>query len=132
MILDWCSKLLKSVVGNISVKVTDAAEDADMFESATSSEPAKEETNEAVPVKEPPVEITIKNPKYEFAHGSKFKNGQPRWIVVHYTACAGTSAEVEYTNIQLEKGSKANHYTPYFVKLLKVRMFSAQNVEKSY
>lgn len=93
MILDWCSKLLKSVVGNISVKVTDAAEDADMFESATSSEPAKEEINEAVPVKEPPVEITIKNPKYEFAHGSKFKNGQPRWIVVHYTACAGTSAE---------------------------------------
>ncbi len=94
MILDFCSKLIKNFIGNVSVKVTDtAAEDADMFESATSSEPVKEEINEAVHVKEPPVEITIKNPKYEFAHGSKFKNGQPRWIVVHYTACAGTSAE---------------------------------------
>jgi len=94
MLLNFCSKLIKSFIGNISVKVTDsAAEDADMFESAASSEPEKEETSKAVPVKEPPVEITIKNPKYKFAHGPKFKNGQPSWIVVHYTACAGASAE---------------------------------------
>jgi hypothetical protein len=92
MLLNFCSKLIKSFIGNINVKITDnAAEDADMFESATSSEP---ETDEDVhPVKEPPVEITIKNPKYEFAHGSKFKSDQPHWIVVHYTACAGASAE---------------------------------------
>lgn len=111
MILDWCSKLFKSVVGNVSVKVSDtAAEDADMFESATSSEPTKEEVSKAVPVKEPPVEIIIKNPKYEFAHGSKFKNGQPRWIVVHYTACAGTSAEGMCKSMSKIKDASSHFY----------------------
>lgn len=97
MLNSICSKIgcmLKSIV-KVEAKVTEvAADDADIFESATSSEPVKEDKIvEETPVKESPVEITIKNPKYEYAHGSKFKDGQPSWIVVHYTACAGTSAE---------------------------------------
>ena len=97
MLNSICSKIgcmLKSIV-KVEAKVTEiAADDADIFESATSAEPVKEDkTVEEAHVKESPVEITIKNPKYEYAHGSKFKDGQPSWIVVHYTACAGTSAE---------------------------------------
>lgn len=94
--LNWCSKIgyaFKNAISDIGNKkniMSAASADADMFEAST-SEPIEEAENTSE--KLPPVEITIKNSKYEFAHGSKFKNGQPRWIVVHYTACAGTSAE---------------------------------------
>ena len=38
------------------------------------------------------IHITINKPKYEYVHGRKFKSN-PRWIVVHYTACANVSAQ---------------------------------------
>jgi N-acetylmuramoyl-L-alanine amidase CwlA len=41
---------------------------------------------------EEPIEIKIAKPKYEYDHGRKFKK-PPTWIVVHYTACPGVSAE---------------------------------------
>lgn len=96
--LNWCSKVglaFKNTIGDIKNKksiVSTAAVDADMFEDSTSDqihENAAEDEN----TKLTPVEITIKNSKYEFAHGSRFKNGQPKWIVVHYTACAGVGAK---------------------------------------
>ena len=37
-----------------------------------------------------PVRITISHPNYEYAHGKKLKN--PKWIVVHYTACINVGA----------------------------------------
>ena len=37
------------------------------------------------------IHITMHKPKYEYAHGRKFKS-IPRWVVVHYTACANVSA----------------------------------------
>ena len=38
------------------------------------------------------IHITIHKPKYEYVHSGKFKSN-PRWIVVHYTACANVSAQ---------------------------------------
>lgn len=38
-----------------------------------------------------PVEINIIHPNYSYAHGKTLKN--PKWIVVHYTACANVSAK---------------------------------------
>ena len=38
------------------------------------------------------IHITIHKPKYEYVQSGKFKSN-PRWIVVHYTACANVSAQ---------------------------------------
>lgn len=38
-----------------------------------------------------PVEINIIHPNYSYAHGKALKN--PKWIVIHYTACANVSAK---------------------------------------
>ena len=38
-----------------------------------------------------PVEINIIHPNYSYAHGKALKS--PKWIVVHYTACANVSAK---------------------------------------
>ena len=46
------------------------------------------------------------------SNGFTFNTGNNTSINIWFYASAGTSAEVEYTNIQLEKGNK-NTYTPY-------------------
>lgn len=38
-----------------------------------------------------PIKISIREPEYTYAHGSKFKTS-PTWIVVHYTACINVGA----------------------------------------
>lgn len=113
--LNWCSKIglaFKNVVGDIKndKNVTSVASDsADMFENSV-SEQTHDDIVEDIPVKLPPVEITIKNSKYEFAHGNKFKNGQPRWIVVHYTACAGVGAKAMCKSMSKVKDASSHFY----------------------
>ena len=38
-----------------------------------------------------PVELNIIHPNYSYAHGKALKD--PKWIVIHYTACANVSAK---------------------------------------
>lgn len=38
-----------------------------------------------------PIELNIIHPNYSYAHGKALKN--PKWIVVHYTACVNVSAK---------------------------------------
>ena len=113
--LNWCSnvgRVLKNAISNIKSKsniTSVASDDADLFENSTSDsthENAADDENTRLP----PVEITIKNSKYEFAHGSRFKNGQPRWIVVHYTACAGVSAKNMCKSMSRVKDASSHFY----------------------
>jgi N-acetylmuramoyl-L-alanine amidase CwlA len=113
---DWCSKIgcaLKSVIGDIRIekKVTSAAtSDADLFESSKTEEPTiAVETEEIKSEKKEPIEITIHNSIYEYAHGKKFSN-PPTWIVVHYTACANVSAKSMCKAMKNNTGASSHFY----------------------
>lgn len=114
-VLSLCSKIgcvVKNAISDIKNKnnITSAtADDADMLENSTSDQ-NHENTVEDDHIKLPSVEVTIKNSKYEFAHGSRFKNGQPRWIVVHYTACAGVSAKNMCKSMSRVKDASSHFY----------------------
>ena len=113
--LNWCSNVgcaFKNAISSIKNKkniTSVAADDADMFEDST-SEQIDENIAEDEHIKLQPIEITIKNSDYEFAHGSRFKNGQPRWIVVHYTACAGVSAKNMCKSMSRVKDASSHFY----------------------
>ena len=55
------------------------------------------------------IHITIHKPKYEYAHGRKFKS-IPRWIVVHYTACANVSAQSMCKAMRNNKDASSHFY----------------------
>ena len=113
--LNWCSNVgcaFKNAISSIKNKksiASVAADDADMFEDST-SEQIDENIAEDEHIKPQHIEITIKNSKYEFAHGSRFKNGQPKWIVVHYTACAGVSAKNMCKSMSRVKDASSHFY----------------------
>jgi N-acetylmuramoyl-L-alanine amidase CwlA len=53
---------------------------------------AEEEITQHIENIQTPINIEIKKSNYSYVHGRKFKS-QPRWIVVHYTACVNVSAK---------------------------------------
>lgn len=61
-------------------------------------------------VKKGPVTISINKPEYEYAHGKRFKNGQPKWIVVHYTGCANVSAKAMCKAMRKNTGASSHFY----------------------
>lgn len=84
MINSLCSKIIKSI------KELTPAEDNksnEIVERILSPENQQIEV-----IDKAPIEITIKESGYEYAHGKRFKT-PPKWIVVHYTACANVSAK---------------------------------------
>jgi N-acetylmuramoyl-L-alanine amidase CwlA len=56
-----------------------------------------------------PINLTVVKSHYEFAHGKKFKN-PPKWIVVHYTACAGTGAAGMCRSMSKNAGASSHFY----------------------
>lgn len=56
-----------------------------------------------------PVNITITKPQYEYSHGKKFK-ATPKWIVVHYTACANVSAKSMCRAMRNNTGASSHFY----------------------
>lgn len=55
-----------------------------------------------------PVEIEIKNTNYNYAHGKTLKD--PKWIVVHYTACANLSAKDVCKSMRNNKDASSHFY----------------------
>lgn len=56
------------------------------------------------------VNITITKSQYEYAHGKRFKNGQPKWIVIHYTGCANVSARSMCKAMRKNTGASSHFY----------------------
>ena len=46
----------------------------------------------------------------KFNHGSRFKNGTPRWVVVHYTAMPGVGAESCTRSFSRTKRNVSTHF----------------------
>ena len=87
-----------------------ASDDADMFDNITTEQTVEPEVKEdSAPVKKEPVEISIHNPIYEYAHGKKFSN-PPTWIVVHYTACINVSAKQMCKAMRNNTGASSHFY----------------------
>jgi len=61
-------------------------------------------------VNKEPINITITKSQYEYAHGKRFKNGQPKWIVIHYTACANVSAKSMAKAMKNNTGASSHFY----------------------
>lgn len=61
-------------------------------------------------VNKEPISITITKPQYEYAHGKRFKNDNPKWIVVHYTACANVSAKSMCKAMRNNTGASSHFY----------------------
>ena len=55
------------------------------------------------------VKIEIKDSGYSFIHGNRFKN-PPKWIVVHYTACANVSAKNMCKSMRNNKKASTHFY----------------------
>lgn len=67
------------------------------------------EDNQESDKTEKDIHITIHKPKYEYVHGRKFKSS-PRWIVVHYTACANVSAQSMCKAMRNNKNASSHFY----------------------
>lgn len=61
-------------------------------------------------VNKEPINITITKSQYEYAHGKRFKNDYPKWIVVHYTACANVSAKAMCKAMRKNTGASSHFY----------------------
>jgi N-acetylmuramoyl-L-alanine amidase CwlA len=61
-------------------------------------------------VNKEPISITITKPQYEYAHGKRFKNDYPKWIVIHYTACANVSAKAMCKAMRKNTGASSHFY----------------------
>lgn len=55
-----------------------------------------------------PVEINIMHPNYSYAHGKALKN--PKWIVIHYTACTNVSAKDMCKAMRNNKKASSHFY----------------------
>lgn len=117
MLKDWCSKIgciIKGVFGD--VKVTHNVEENVATTAVNASSVDEEEKTEkdlAPIVKEEkldPISIKIYKPIYEHAHGRKFGDDQPKWIVVHYTACIGLSAKSMCKVMKSNTGASSHFY----------------------
>lgn len=92
-----------------STAVTEAA-NSDNIEHVTVVEENDKTEKDLAPVEYyEPIKLTVTQSKYEFAHGSKFKN-PPKWIVVHYTACAGVGAASMCKSMSRNTGASSHFF----------------------
>lgn len=70
---------------NLTKQIFDKATGSTIIEAIDESETTVEDNK--------PIVIKIHNNNKEYAHGRSFKDGQIKWIVVHYTACVNVSAK---------------------------------------
>lgn len=120
MLKGICSKigcLIKNIVGDVKVesKVIDEVNTSNVTSAAavsdvTDNEKTERDLEPVVEAVKEPVSIKIHNPIYEYAHGRKFKEGDARWIVVHYTACINLGAKSMCKVMKSNTGASSHFY----------------------
>ena len=103
MLKDLFSKV-KNVFSNIKIEKKVIEQPVPETKKEESEQHVKEDNSKK------PIEISIHKPICEYSHGKKFKNGQPRWIVVHYTACIDVGAKSMCKAMKNNTGASSHFY----------------------
>jgi N-acetylmuramoyl-L-alanine amidase CwlA len=104
MLKDLFSKV-KSIFSNIKIekKITEQSVQQ-VSKKEDQTKVVKEDSSKK------PIEILIHKPICEYSHGKRFKNGQPKWIVVHYTACISVCAKSMCKAMKNNTGASSHFY----------------------